>query len=225
MTSGGLRDRKKQRTRDALVRTAAELFVRKGYERTTVDEIAEAVQVSQRTFFRYFTSKEEVALSLEELPEARFLAAVAARPAGEAPLEALRAALAEFWDDGEATAGTATGSAVPAAVRVRMYRVIESTPVLLAAQLGRTAALEERLAAVIARREGLDPGTDVRARVLVAAFGGVLRSARCDWGHGEETSVESIRRTAERYLALLAPVVTQSWGHRTRNEGISTSQT
>lgn len=47
--SGGLRERKKQRTRDALIRSALELFTAHGYEETTIDEIAEAVDVSQRT--------------------------------------------------------------------------------------------------------------------------------------------------------------------------------
>ncbi|MDX6314585.1 MAG: hypothetical protein QOF44_4049 [Streptomyces sp.] len=220
-SSAGLRERKKQRTRDALVRAAVELFVRKGYERTTVDEIAAAVDVSQRTFFRYFANKEEVALALEATSEEQFVAAVAARPAGEAPFEALRGALFESWDNITA----AIGAIVPIPVHMRLYRLMESTPALLAAQMRRSAAMEERLAQVIARREDLDPRTDPRARVLVAAFTGVLRSARCEWSHGEETSVESIRRTAEEHLALLATVLTQDWGHRTRNAGIPPSQT
>src|SRR5690348_3677843 len=86
----GLRERKKQRTRDALVRAALELFATHGYERTTVDDIAAAVDVSQRTFFRYFASKEEVAFFVPRLAESRVVEAVRGRPAGEAPLEALR---------------------------------------------------------------------------------------------------------------------------------------
>ena len=66
-----LHERKKQRTRDALVRAAVELFTTRGYEATTVDDIAEAVEVSQRTFFRYFAGKEEAALALPELVVAR----------------------------------------------------------------------------------------------------------------------------------------------------------
>src|ERR1700712_3905091 len=85
----GLRELKKQRTRDALLRVALELFTTKGYEQTTVDEIAEAVEVSQRTFFRYFASKEEAALSVQLLAEAQFVAALRERPPEESPFEAL----------------------------------------------------------------------------------------------------------------------------------------
>lgn len=207
VTPNGLRERKKQRTRDALIRTAIELFVAKGYEQTTVDEIAEAVDVSQRTFFRYFANKEEAALALEETVESDFVAAVAGRPADEPPFEAMRRALAESWDHISAT----IDAVVPLQTHMRMYRVIESTPALLAAQLRRSAAMEDRLTAVIAHRTGMDPRTDPRARVLVAAFGGVLRSASRLWGCGDETSVDSIRRTAEEHLGLLVPALTHDW--------------
>ena len=80
-TAPGLRELKKQRTRQALARAAVELFCAQGYERTTVDEIAAAVDVSQRTFFRYFDNKEDVAFVIEELINERFAAGVRARPA------------------------------------------------------------------------------------------------------------------------------------------------
>ena len=74
-----LRERKKQRTREALLRVAIELFTTRGYEGTTVDDIADAVGVSQRTFFRYFAGKEDAALALDEMTVARFVDAVSGR--------------------------------------------------------------------------------------------------------------------------------------------------
>src|SRR2546430_14644183 len=86
----GLRERKKQRTRDALVDAAFTLFRRKGFDATTIDEIAEAVELSPRTFFRYFDSKEDVALTLQDQQFSALYAAFAARPTDEPVLTALR---------------------------------------------------------------------------------------------------------------------------------------
>src|SRR2546423_12676487 len=86
----GLRARKKQRTRDALVDAAFALFRCKGFEATTIDEIADAVELSPRTFFRYFDSKEDVALTLQDQQFATLYAAFAARPVDEPVLTALR---------------------------------------------------------------------------------------------------------------------------------------
>ena len=60
----GRRQRKKQATREALIETAMKLFAAKGYDHTAIHEITDAVDVSERTFFRYFASKEDLVLSL-----------------------------------------------------------------------------------------------------------------------------------------------------------------
>ncbi len=90
-----LRERKKAKTRAAIQRSAFRLFHEQGYEATTVEQIADAAEVSPSTFFRYFPSKEEVALydDLDPL----FIAAFEAQPAGLSPIQALRSALRDVF--------------------------------------------------------------------------------------------------------------------------------
>src|SRR5215470_17725372 len=90
MTEAGLRERKKLRTKSALIDSAFALFQRKGFDATTIDEIADAVDISPRTFFRYFTSKEEIALSLLTEQLAALVEHFERRPPQESVLEALR---------------------------------------------------------------------------------------------------------------------------------------
>ncbi|MEW2140365.1 TetR family transcriptional regulator [Streptomyces sp. NPDC005409] len=203
----GLRERKKQRTRGALLRAALLLFISQGYDRTTVDEITDAVDVSQRTFFRYFANKEEVAFAVQDLVEAHFLAELHARPAAEGPLEALRGAALAAWD----TVEEAISEAVPVELYMRSYRLIESTPALLAVHLRRSTELEERISRLIAAREGLDVDTDPRPRVAVAAFCGVMRLTGRLWGQGEDGSVAAIRRMTEAYLDRIGPALAAHW--------------
>ncbi|MGV4984659.1 TetR family transcriptional regulator [Streptomyces sp. NPDC001709] len=202
-----LRERKKQRTREALLRAALELFTTRGYEHTTVDEIAEAVDVSQRTFFRYFAGKEDAAFAVQEMTEARFVEAIRARPAHEAPLEALRQAVLEGWDGIRET----VESAVPVELYLRMYRTIESTPALLAAHLRRSAATEEKIARLLAEREGVDVAADPRPRLVVAMFGGVIRVTERQWCTGDDFSLEAIRQLTASYLDLAGPALTGNW--------------
>jgi AcrR family transcriptional regulator len=206
-TGCGLRQRKKERTRVALARAAMELFTTQGYEATTVDEIAEACEVSQRTFFRYFAGKEAAAFVIEELVEEQFTAAVLARPADEPPLRALRAAILQTWDQLDVV----MRDVIPVELHLRMHQVIESTPALLAVRLRRQAQLELRITEAVARREGLDPATDVRPRVLVAAFGGVAQAASRSWGSQPDLSVEAVRRSFEHHLAAIGPELLGDW--------------
>jgi AcrR family transcriptional regulator len=212
----GLRQLKKQRTRNALLRAALELFTTQGYEQTTVDEIAESVEVSQRTFFRYFANKEEAAFAVQEIAESHFYAALCARPADEAPMTALRRAVLLSWD----AIGQAIEATVPPELHMRMYQVIESTPSLLAVHLRRSAELEERIAREVARREGLDVRTSPRPRVLVAAFSGVMRVTGRVWGAGHDVSMEALRAITEEYLDHLGPALASEWrGSRVRPPG------
>ncbi|MHB9862120.1 TetR family transcriptional regulator [Streptomyces sp. YIM S03343] len=202
-----LRERKKRRTRDALLRAALELFTTQGYEHTTVDEIAEAVEVSQRTFFRYFAGKEDAAFAAQSIAEAHFVEAVRARPPHEAPMEALRRAVSEGWD----TMSESLAAVVPVELYVRMYREIESTPVLLAAHLRRSADTEETLARLLADREGVDVDRDPRPRLAVAVFGGVIRVTERQWSTGADFSLEAIRELTASYLDLVGSALTGHW--------------
>ncbi|MFI9290619.1 TetR family transcriptional regulator [Streptomyces gardneri] len=203
----GLRERKKQRTRDALIRVALELFTTQGYERTTVDEIVDAVEVSQRTFFRYFGSKEEVAFAVQHMVEGLFVSALGRRPSTEGPFDALRHSVLSAWDH----AGEAIADVVPVELYLRNFQMIESTPALLAIHLRRSAETEETIARIIADREGLDVDADPRPRIAVAAFSGVMRVTGQMWGRGTDQSLEGIRALTERYLDHLGPALAPHW--------------
>jgi AcrR family transcriptional regulator len=104
--SSGLRERKKARTREALQEAAMDRFARQGFDGTTVEEIAEACEVSPRTFFRYFPTKEDVLFVDAAAKRERLLAVIAERPVGEPAFVALRAGMrsltADYRDDRDA---------------------------------------------------------------------------------------------------------------------------
>ncbi|MFG2590501.1 TetR family transcriptional regulator [Streptomyces sp. NPDC048438] len=202
----GLRERKKRRTREALLHTALRLFTTQGYDRTTVDEIVDAVDVSQRTFFRYFANKEAVAFAVQEAVDARFLAELRQRPAAEDPFEAMRRAALAAW-----RTIAETDDDVTVELQMRAYRVIESTPALHAAHMRRHIGLEHQTALLIAEREGVDPEADPRPRVAVAAFSGVMRMTGQLWGRRKDAGVEALQELTELHLDQLGPALSGSW--------------
>ncbi|MEU0298653.1 TetR family transcriptional regulator [Streptomyces sp. NPDC006175] len=201
-----MRERRKRRTREALLHTALRLFTAQGYDRTTVDEIAGAVDVSQRTFFRYFANKEAVAFAVQEAVDARFLAELRQRPAAESPFEAMRRAALDAW-----VAIAEADDDVTVELQMRAYRVIESTPVLHAAHMRRHIGLEQQTALLIAEREGVDPEADPRPRVAVAAFSGVMRMTGQLWGRRRDAGVEVLRELTELHLDQLGPALSGNW--------------
>src|SRR4051794_34034856 len=91
-----LRERKKQQTREGLAAAAVELFIDRGYDATTIEDIAAAVDVSPRTFFRYYPTKEDVIVDLLRAGVVDLVERAAARPTSEPLATSLREA-ARGW--------------------------------------------------------------------------------------------------------------------------------
>ena len=142
------RERKKRQTRDALVHAALGLFIAKGYEQTVVREITDAVDVSERTFFRYFANKEDLALSFAKDHTDRLMRELVVRPLTEPPLVALRNALHAAVEGLVDEGGDLTGDSV----YLSIMKLIEGTPSLLAAHLRYMHHRDDEIARALAER-------------------------------------------------------------------------
>src|SRR5437588_10343881 len=92
----GLRERKKQQTREKIAQVALQLFAERGYDQTTLAEIAEAADVSPRTIFAYFESKEDILFCDEPVMFERLRDTLEQRPAGATTIDALREFVSSF---------------------------------------------------------------------------------------------------------------------------------
>ncbi|TDQ48816.1 TetR family transcriptional regulator [Actinorugispora endophytica] len=196
----GLRERKKARTRDALVEAGMRLFVERGYAATTTEEIAAHADVSQRTFFRYFAGKEDVALDVHAGFDETFYEAVLARPPHEPLFAVLRNAALDDW---------ARLDRAQLNTRLDLARILECCPRLRAAQLRYCLEQQQRLVEELARRRGTDPETDLRPRLAVAAFFSARQTAHLLWSRGEEHGPDELGAALRRCLDELVPAVTE----------------
>ncbi|MFC8068132.1 TetR/AcrR family transcriptional regulator [Streptomyces sp. NPDC057293] len=163
----GLRERKKQATREALREAALRLAVERGPDQVRVEDIAEAAGVSPRTYNNYFASREQAIVSAVTADrEARIAAAVAARPGGVRLADAVTDAVVEQY--------TNTGEREQEALLL-----ITTQTALRDAFLDATAGIETPLAAVIGER--LDDAEAHTARVLAASVAAAVRIALEGW--------------------------------------------
>lgn len=169
--STGLRERKKAETRQALSRAALRLAERLGPDGVTVEAIAERAGVSPRTFFNYFSSKDDAIAGVSADEPSELLEHLLARPESEDPGEALREAL-------RTTASSLEGQAADWAAR---NRLVQRFPQLAVRRAARLTEVERSVVVEVARRMDLDPDRDLAPGVLVAATLGAARVAMTVW--------------------------------------------
>ena len=173
MTSPGLRERKKQQTRQLIADTARRLFAERGFEGVPVAEVARRADVSEATVFNYFPTKEDLFYSSLEEFEEKLLAAVRDRKPGTSVLAAFRDFM--LVERGVFDMKAAGGDD-EATERVRtITRVITESPALLARERQVFAEYSRSLAALIAEETGAAAG-DVLPAAVANALIGVHRS-------------------------------------------------
>jgi AcrR family transcriptional regulator len=171
----GLRERKKLRTREAIIDAALDLFATKGFDATTIEDIAAAAEVSPRTFFRYFDSKLDVVMARNaemDKDHEDFVTLLAARPPEEGPLEALCSIFHEFL-----------GDRLDDPSVVREFQVMLGTPTLRTFVRERFFEHDAEIAAAFAQRMGLAED-DLAAHVLASAATSAVWSAVDRWVAG-----------------------------------------
>jgi AcrR family transcriptional regulator len=148
----GIRERKKVRTREALIEAAAELCLRRGYDNTTVEQIAAAADVSTRTFSRYFPTKGAVIVAIADDIDASIAAALSAQPDDITEYEALlRAHLSAF--------GPELNYVTPVFRRMAaMIQIVNGSESMRASALAQKDGVSNNAATeALARRMGVPP--------------------------------------------------------------------
>jgi AcrR family transcriptional regulator len=179
-TELGRRERKKLETRRALREAALRLFVERGPDDVSVEDIAEDADVSVRTFFNYFSSKEEALFGWD--PEALdgITEAVVARPANETPFRAIRNVIRGFFDGVEAWADQ----------RALRHQLLRQHPSLLPRFLASHHQMDEALLRGLVVRMGED---SLYARLVVTTTVNAMRLTLTYWEeHGRTASVTDL---------------------------------
>ncbi|MCB1152811.1 TetR family transcriptional regulator [bacterium] len=186
-----LRERKKARTYDALVSSAMRLFLQDGYEKITVDDIAGAADVSRRTFFRYFPTKEAVVFPWRQDRLDRFREELSRRLPGEQDYDAVRRAClamaGEYQNNREEM--------------LEQHRVIESSATLIARERELDLEWEDSIADALLLTSPKTLRAKRQARVVAGAIIGMIRATLRDWFSGS-CQTNLVRLGAEAFDLL-----------------------
>ncbi|MCX5192754.1 TetR/AcrR family transcriptional regulator [Streptomyces sp. NBC_00249] len=186
-----LTERRRAATRSEIAEAAAALFSERGYEATTVEDIARAAGISLRTFYRYCPTKEDALTPVLTAGVAQLVEQLALRPAAEPVTEAVQAAFVT------ATAGDRY--AQPGQT-VRLIQVMSRVPEIRLRWLAVARAMQDRLVPVLAARTGRAESA-LETRVLAAVLIDAVTVALEHWA--AEEGREPLHEVSARALALL----------------------
>jgi AcrR family transcriptional regulator len=213
-----LRERKKQATRRALRRVALDLVAERGFSQVTVEDIAAAADVSPRTFFNYFPSKEAALFGADPVRVAALRERVLRAAPGGSALDALRLVLAAEARAITTELGELGGD--PADMLRRM-KAVRADPHLRAAQSAHMANVECALADAIAERLGANSQADPVPALLAGVATGVIRATMIFWASsGGTVPLDQLTDRAFRAVADGLPdncdlrQVTETAAHR-----------
>lgn len=173
-----LRERKKLATRRSLRRHALDLVAQRGFMHVTVEDIAEAADVSPRTFFNYFPSKEAALFGADPDRISAMRERILRQAPGDSALEALRQALAIEARKVTDELGELGGDPQD---MLRRMKVVRADPHLRAAQSAHMASIEGAMAEAVAERLGTDPACDPYPALLAGIAGAVIRATTVYW--------------------------------------------
>jgi AcrR family transcriptional regulator len=168
-----VRERTRRAVRAELALLAQELFTAQGYDQTTLDDFVAAAVMSKRTFFRYFSSKDDLVLGKYEMFGDAVTDTLDARPPDEPIWEALRRAfdvVADYFDD-------------PAlhAQAVAMEKMIHGTPALSAGEWERVSRVQNQLLTTVRDRIGQHDPADPRPATIAGAGMACVMAAKTAW--------------------------------------------
>ncbi|WP_210253043.1 TetR/AcrR family transcriptional regulator [Beijerinckia sp. L45] len=187
----GLRERKRAKTLALIQTEAIRLFIERGFEATTLADIAEAADVSARSLFHYFESKEEIVFSARANFPALIAEAVGRRPADEPLLDMVENALVD------------TAARYGSPQTKILGRLVRDTPVLRAREQAKYEHVERALAEALADRIGL-PAPDTKCRVTAVTAIGILKLSVEAWLATEDSGAEMHFRAAFAELRRIA---------------------
>ncbi|MDX6336824.1 MAG: hypothetical protein QOG05_4164 [Streptosporangiaceae bacterium] len=194
-----LRERKKLATRRSLRRHALDLVAQRGFMHVTVEDIAEAADVSPRTFFNYFPSKEAALFGADPERVAALREGVLHQAPGEPALDALRQVLAAEARKVTSELGDLGGEPQE---MLRRMKVVRADPHLRAAQSAHMANIESALAEALAERLGKDPARDPYPALLASIAGAVIRATTVFWA--STGGAEPLDQLTDRAFQALA---------------------
>ncbi len=186
-----LREQKKKRVREEIIAAGLARFAKHGFDQTTIDDIVRDVDVSRRTFFRYFATKEDVVTAWFEKSRGGLREALEARPHDEPPFESLRWAFSYV-------AGAYEADRKEVLV---VERLVATTPSLRGRKQERILEHARIVAEVFARRLGMDAETDLAPRLIGKVAMAAANAAFETWvASGGKGSLPKLVEQAMRFL-------------------------